>query len=86
MTKDQTPIEPEILDETGRPISQTRHTSVNDEPRKAVVGILGGIVALLSGIMAFILFAVIAVIVAVPLFILSLFGKKPAVKIFKYKI
>ncbi len=83
MTNNQKPIEPEILDEAGRPISAAPK---HEEPRRAVVGILSGIVALLSGIMAFIVFLVIAVIIAVPLFILSLFGKKPNVKIFKYKI
>jgi len=80
-------IEPEIINEQGENI--TRQSEDCDIPHVAGRGVLtlfGGLFAVLAGIAMFVLFLVVAVIVAVPLLILSLFGKKPKIKVFKYKI
>ena len=90
MTKDlekQQVIEPEIINEQGENIS--RQSEDCDIPRSAgrtMLTVFGGLLATLAGIAMFILFLAVAIVVAVPLLILSLFGKKPNVKVFKYRI
>lgn len=85
-------IEPEILDENGRKISTEREPvqeTVKRELnplRRTLLAVLGSVSALLSGFMMLCVFAVVFVFMAVPMLILSLFGKKPNVKVFKYKI
>lgn len=85
-------IEPEILDENGNPVTvkpYIREEEIKEAlnpVRKGIMGVLGAFVSLLSGFMMFCVFAVIFILVAIPMLILSLFGKKPNMKIFKYKI
>ncbi len=85
-------IEPEILDENGRtinterePLQETVKRELNPL-RRALMGVLGAVSALLSGFMMLCVFLVVFVFTAVPVLILSLFGKKPNIKVFKYKI
>lgn len=85
-------IEPEILDENGRtinterePVQETVKRELNPL-RRVLMGVLGAVSALLSGFMMFCVFLVVFVFTAVPVLILSLFGRKPNVKVFKYKV
>lgn len=93
--KKQAVVEPEIIDEHGHTVRSNNceghhaegvKSDLPEQARRTVVTLLGGAVALISGLMMFILFAVIMVVVAIPMLILSLFGKKPNIKIFKYKM
>ena len=70
--KRQTAIEPEIINERGENLTRPR-------PKAAAAGGLGAVVTLAA-------FMVLAVIIAIPVLILSLFGKKPNIKIFKFKL
>ena len=85
-------IEPEILDENGRtinterePLQETVKRELNPL-RRALMGVVGAVSALLSGFMMLCVFLVVFVFTAVPVLILSLFGRKPNVKVFKYKV
>lgn len=85
-------IEPEILDENGRtinterePVQETVKRELNPL-RRVLMGVLGAVSALLSGFMMLCVFLVVFVFTAVPVLILSLFGRKPNVKVFKYKV
>lgn len=85
-------IEPEILDENGRtinterePVQETIKRELNPL-RRVLMGVLGAVSALLSGFMMLCVFLVVFVFTAVPVLILSLFGRKPNVKVFKYKV
>lgn len=85
-------IEPEILDENGRtinterePVQETVKRELNPL-RRVLMGVLGAVSALLSGFMMLCVFLVVFVFMAVPVLILSLFGRKPNVKVFKYKV
>lgn len=85
-------IEPEILDENGRkinasrePVQETVKRELNPL-RRALMGVLGAVSALLSGFMMLCVFLVVFVFTAVPVLVLSIFGKKPNVKVFKYRI
>jgi hypothetical protein len=83
----QNVIEPEIIIEDGENLS-------NHKPAPGLLGgfrgitiwALSAIAGLLTSILMFALFLAAAVIIAVPALVLSLFGKKPNIKIFKYKI
>jgi hypothetical protein len=90
MTKDlekQQVIEPEIINEQGENITrQKEDCDFSRAAGRSVLTVFGGLLATLAGIAMFILFLAVAIIVAVPLLILSLFGKKPNVKVFKYRI
>ncbi len=90
MTKDlekQQAIEPEIINEQGENISRQREDcDVSRAAGRTMLTVFGGILAALAGVAMFILFLAVAVLVAVPMLILSLFGKKPNVKVFKYRI
>ena len=90
MTKDlekQQVIEPEIINEQGENITrQKEDCDFSRAADRSVLTVFGGLLATLAGIAMFILFLAVAIIVAVPLLILSLFGKKPNVKVFKYRI
>lgn len=85
-------IEPEVFDERGRKISSPREPRAEsvkrdlDPLRRAVMGILGSVAAVLSGFMTLCIFLAVFVIMAIPMLILSLFGRKPNIKIFKYKM
>ena len=85
-------IEPEILDESGNKIMPKPYIAEEElkqkfnTVRKGVIGLLGGFVSLVTGAMMFCVFLVIVILFAIPLFILSLFGSKPNIKIFKYRI
>lgn len=85
-------IEPEILDENGRTINTEREPvqeAVKRELnplRRVLMGVLGAVSALMSGFMMLCVFLVVFVFTAVPVLILSLFGRKPNVKVFKYKV
>ena len=85
-------LEPEILDENGRtinterePVQETVKRELNPL-RRVLMGVLGAVSALLSGFMMLCVFLVVFVFTAVPVLILSLFGRKPNVKVFKYKV
>ncbi len=90
MTKDlekQQVIEPEIINEQGENISrQSEDCDISRAAGRTMLTVFGGLLAALAGIAMFILFLAVAIVVAVPLLILSLFGKKPNVKVFKYRI
>jgi len=85
-------IEPEILDEGGNKITPKPYVAEEEikqkfnPVRKGIMGILGGFVTLVTGAMMFCVFLIVVILFAIPLFILSLFGSKPNIKIFKYKI
>ncbi|WP_428066074.1 hypothetical protein [Candidatus Proelusimicrobium volucris] len=85
-------IEPEVFDEQGRKISspgEPRAESVKrdfDPLRRGLMGVLGAAAALLSGFMTLCVFLAVFVVMAIPMLILSLFGRKPNIKIFKYKM
>ncbi len=80
-------VEAEVLDEQGRPINQKRESRCFFcAARRGLWGVVGGVFALAAGLIMFILFAAVMIIIAVPLLILSLFGKKPNIKVFKYRI
>ncbi len=85
-------VEPEILDENGikinterEPVQETVKRELNPL-RRTLMGVLGAVSALLSGFMMLCVFLAVFVFTAIPMLILSLFGKKPNVKVFKYKI
>ena len=85
-------IEPEVFDERGRKISSPgapRAESIKRDLnplRKALMGVLGAAAALLSGFMMLCVFLVVFAIMAIPMLILWLFGRKPNIKIFKYRM
>lgn len=80
-------IEPEIINEQGENISrQSEDCDIPHAAGRTMLTIFGGIMATLAGLAMFVLFLVVAAIVAIPLLILSLFGKKPNIKVFKYRI
>ena len=88
-------IEPEVLDENGNKITQKSYSKEDElkekfnPARKAVMGVLGGFVTIVTGAMMFCVFLVVLILFTVPMFILSLFGGgkavKPDIKIFKFK-
>lgn len=90
--EEQEIIEPEVYDESGRKISSPgapRAESIKRDLnplRKALMGVLGAAAALLSGFMMLCVFLVVFAIMAIPMLILALFGRKPNIKIFKYKM
>ena len=90
--EDQEVIEPEVFDEQGRKISshgEPRAQKIKRDLnplRRSVMGILGAIAAVLSGFMTLCVFLAVFVVMAIPMLILVLFGRKPNIKIFKYKM
>lgn len=85
-------IEPEILDERGVKINASREPvqeAVKRELnplRRVLMSALGFAAAALSGFMMLCVFLVVFAVAAIPVLILSLFGKKPDIKVFKYRI
>jgi hypothetical protein len=83
-------IEPEVFDENGQRLDANapKHNigSSFGGFARGLLGFVGGTFAALAGIAAFVLFAFIALVVAIPFLILGLFGRKPNIKVFKYKI
>ena len=81
-------IEPEIINEQGENISRQREDcDFSRAAGRSVLTVFGGLLSVLAGIAMFVLFLAVAVIVAVPLLILSLFGKKnnmSNIKVFKF--
>ena len=73
--KKQDAIEPEIINERGENLTRPPKS-------RSSGGVPGGLLAV--GML--LIFAVITVIIAVPVLILSLFGRKPNIKIFKFKL
>ena len=73
--KKQDAIEPEIINERGENLTRP-------PGRQSAGGVLGGLLA----VSMLLVFAVIAVIIAMPMLILSLFGRKPNIRIFKFKL
>jgi hypothetical protein len=85
--KKQNIIEPEIINERGENLSRT--DACGEAPAGRVPGSLRAIIGAVAGVLVtvtiFLVFALIAVIIIVPVLLLSLFGKKPDIKIFKYR-
>lgn len=80
-------IEPEIINEQGENIShQSEDCDLSHAAGRTMLTVFGGLLSAVVGVAMFVLFLAVAVIVAVPLLILSLFGKKTNVKVFKYRI
>jgi hypothetical protein len=79
----QAVVEPEILNERGELI--TPGSGVQGRSRGAAVRFLNSLMALLCGFMAFLLFLAVMLILAVPVLILALFGRKTNIKIFNYR-
>jgi len=72
-------IEPEILDEHGRQINPPKK-------RRAQKGRLSAVAGLIGIVTAFVLMAGLIIILAVPMLIMALFGKKVNFRIFRYKL
>ena len=72
--KKQSAIEPEIINEYGENITRRR----TSKSSTAAAGLLA--------VITLMIFAVITVIIAVPMLILNLLGRKPNIKIFKFKL
>ena len=72
-------IEPEIIDESGCVVGAEPPAGAS---APTVFGMAAGAI---GGFMALVIFIVMAVIVAVPMLIMRIFGKKTEIKIFKYR-
>ncbi|MDR0953176.1 MAG: hypothetical protein LBM71_03180 [Elusimicrobiota bacterium] len=92
-TKNPQIIEPEVII-NGEPMLTPREESSKQDASRhkiptaafALHGILGGVLTIILGILMFLLFIFVAILAAIPMLIMSLFGKKPNIKIFKYRI
>jgi len=74
-------IEPEIfIPGNSQPFEQRVHAA------EVAGGALRGVFAFAIAAITFVLFLIVIAVLAVPILILALFGRKPNIKIFKYRI
>ena len=74
-------IEPEVfIPGDGQPFERRAHAA------EAAGRALRGAFAFIVGAAVFIIFLTVLAVLALPMLIMALFGKKPNIKIFKYRI
>jgi hypothetical protein len=78
-------IEPEVII-PGNDASFKRHTAAVGSAGNILGRFANAVFTVIAGAAMFIIFITVLIIIALPLLVLSLLGKKPNVKIFRYKI